>query len=406
MKKNTMLLVLSVAFVATSVCVAGDWNQFRGPDRNGKFTEGGLMTSWPAGGPKILWSWQGLGKGYASMSVVDGIIYTTGVEGKTCYIYAFNLEGKPVWKESCGPGWTGSWEGSRTTPTIDSGKLYAMSGNGMMICLNAKTGKRVWEVDTAKKFGAKNIRWGISESVLIDGSKVICTPGGADATVVALDKTTGTTIWTSKGLSEKSAYCCPMIIEEGGNRFVLTMVEKSVVCLDVETGKLIWQIPYPTKYDIAAVTPVYAGGVLYTTTSYGYGGTGFAMSDNFTKWQKKWIDKTLDCHHGGVINIGNDIFGSNGREWVCLDIVTGKVKYTEKLVGKGCVIYVDGLFYCYGERDGTLALVKADNNGFKEISSFKIELGTDKHWAHPVVSDGVLYVRHGDTIMAYDIKAK
>ncbi len=190
-----------------------------------------------------------------------------------------------------------------------------------------------------------------------------------------------------------------------GNRLLITMVEKSVVCLDIETGKLIWQIPYPTKYDISAVSPVYKNGMLYTTTSYGYGGVGFAMSDNCTKWKKKWTDKTLDCHHGSVINIGNDIYGSSGREWVCLDIVSGKVKYTERLVGKGSVIYVDGLFYCYGEK-GMLALVKAGANGFEEISSFKIELGNDKHWAHPVVSDGVLYMRHGDTIMAFDIKAK
>ena len=405
MKKRMMMFAICVAMLSASFCVAGEWPQFRGPDRSGKAVEGGLLKSWPAGGPKMLWSWQGLGKGFSSMSVADGLIYTTGVEGKTCYVYAFDLNGKPVWKESCGPGWTGMYPGSRTIPTIDEGRLYVMNGTGMMVCFSAKTGERIWAVDTAKKFGGKNTRWGIAESVLIDGGKVICTPGGANTTVVALDKTTGTTIWTSKGLSEKSAYCSPILVEEGGNRLLITMVEKSVVCLDIETGKLIWQIPYPTKYDISAVSPVYKNGMLYTTTSYGYGGVGFAMSDNCTKWKKKWTDKTLDCHHGSVINIGNDIYGSSGREWVCLDIVSGKVKYTERLVGKGSVIYVDGLFYCYGEK-GMLALVKAGANGFEEISSFKIELGNDKHWAHPVVSDGVLYMRHGDTIMAFDIKAK
>lgn len=405
MKNRTVLTALFVCLLGVSVCFGADWPQFRGPDRSGKATEGILMKSWPEGGPKLLWSQEGLGKGFASVSVTNGMVYTTGVEDKTCYIYAFDVKGKPVWKKSLGDGWTGSYPGSRTIPTIDGDRLYAMSGQGRIGCYNAATGKNIWSVDTVNEFGAKNIRWGIAESVLIDGKKVICTPGGSDATVVALDKMSGKTIWTSKGLSEKSAYCSPILVEEGSNRFVITMVEKSIVCLDIETGKLIWQIPHETKYDISAVSPIYHNGMLYVTNAYGRGGVMYQLSNNATKWEKKWEDKTLECHHGGVILVDGNVYGSNSRGWVCLDLATGKVNYTEKVVGKGSAIYVDGLFYLYGE-NGELALVKATASAFETISSFQITLGDDKHWAHPAISNGVLYMRHGNTLMAFDIMAK
>ncbi len=405
MKNRTVLIALFVCLLGVSACFGADWPQFRGPDRNGKATEGILMKSWPEGGPKLLWSQDGLGKGFASMSIANGMVYTTGVEKKTCYIYAFDVKGKPVWKKSLGKGWTGSYPGSRTIPTIDGDRLYVMSGQGRIGCYNARTGKNIWSVDTEKEFGAKNIRWGIAESVLIDGKKVICTPGGKNATVVALDKMSGRTIWTSKGLSEKSAYCSPILIEEGPSRFVITLVEKSIVCIDIETGKLIWQIPHETKYDISAVSPIYHNGMLYVTNSYGRGGVMYQLTNNATKWEKKWEDKTLECHHGGVILIDGNVYGSNSRSWVCLDLATGKINYTDKVVGKGSGIYVDGLFYMYGE-NGQLVLVKATDSGFNTISSFKITLGDDKHWAHPAISNGVLYMRHGNTLMAFDIKAK
>jgi len=400
-----IVLLVLVAF-GGSVCVAGDWPQFRGPDRSGKSTETGLLTEWPAGGPKLLWSYDGLGKGYASVSVANEVIYTTGVEDKKGYVYALSLKGKEIWKANYGPGWTGQHAGSRTTPTIDGDKLYLMSGHGKIVCYPAAGGDEIWSVDTAKEFGGKNIRWGISESVLIDGDKVICTPGGPDASVVALDKNTGKTIWTSKGVSDKSGYCCPILLELGANRLVITMLSNSIVCLDIETGKVHWQVAHTGKYEISAVSPVYHDGILFTTNAYRKGSVGYALSADGAKCEKKYEEKVLECHHGGVMLIDGNVYGSNSRGWVCLDIATGKVNYQDKLVGKGSGIYVDGLFYLYGEGGGDFALVKATPAGFKTISSFKITLGNDKHWPHPVVSNGVLYVRHGSTLMAYDVKAK
>lgn len=404
MRKQAIFLALTI-ITAAATALAADWPQFRGPNRSGVAAEGGLITAWPAEGPKMLWSYKGLGAGFASVSVVDGLIYTTGVEDKSEYVYAFDLNGQLKWKKDCGPGWTGQYPGSRTTPTIDGDRLYVMSGHGRITCFQARTGQQIWQVDTFAVHGGRNITWGIAESVLIDGRKVICTPGGPDASVVALDKTTGETIWTSKGLSDKSAYCSPILAEIGPNRLLITMLAKSIVCLDIETGKLHWQVPHKVNYDISAVSPVYTNGILYVANNYRRGSIGFALTENGTKCEKKWADKTLDCHHGGVMLVNGLIYGASSSEWVCQDPMTGEVKYTQRLVGKGSGIHVDGLFYLYGEK-GDFALVKATPNGFETISSFKITLGTKEHWAHPVVSNGVLYVRHGDTLMAFDIKAK
>lgn len=390
-----------------------DWPQFRGPNRDGKSPETGLLKKWPEGGPEMLWSVDGLGGGFSSVAVVDGMIYTTGLAAdKQGMVSAFDLDGNLRWKKSYGPDWRGSHAGARTTPTVDGDRFYVMSGYGNLVCFDAKTGDIKWQVDTLKKFKGKNIQWGISESVLVDGKKVICTPGGEDATVVALDKMTGETIWTSKGLSEASAYCCPVIFDVGGNRVLITMVAKSIVALDPETGKLHWRIPHETSYDISAVTPVYDSGHLYVTNGYGKGGMMLDLSEGGTKYTQKWTDKNLDCHHGGVILIDGDIHGSNHKgqgankgSWICLELATGKMKCFDKLVGKGNGIYVDGMLYCYGE-NGKVGLVRIKPDGYEMVSSFDVTLGKDEHWAHPAISNGTLYIRHGDVLMAYDVKAR
>jgi outer membrane protein assembly factor BamB len=283
-----------------------------------------------------------------------------------------------------------------------------MSGHGRLACYDAKSGERKWYIDTLEKFEGKNIGWGISESVLIDGKQLICTPGGKDASVVAVDKMTGETIWTSKGLSESSAYCCAVIHQMGKNRVLITMLAQSIVALCPDTGKVYWQIPHKVSHNIQAVIPVYSEGMLYVTNGYGKGGKMFELADDGTTHKLKWTDKNLDCHHGGVILLDGDIHGSNDdgdgkKGWIRLDWETGKVKIIEKLVGKGSVIYADGLLYCYGEK-GRLGLVKVTDTGYELVSSFEITKGKEEHWAHPAISNKVLYIRHGDVLMAFDIK--
>ena len=398
------------------VCYTDAWPQFRGPNRDGKSAETGLLKKWPEGGPKLLWSVEGLGIGFSSVAVANGFIYTTAMLDGEGFLFAYDLNGKLQWKVSYGPEWRRSHRGTRTTPTLDDNRVYVFSGLGLLTCFDAKTSEKIWDVDTLEKFQGKNIIWGMTGSPLIDGRKIYCTPGGKNGTVVALDKITGWAIWATTGLSESSAYCSPILIERGGNRLLITMIQKSIICVSPDDGKLIWRVPYETSYDTGIITPVYKDGCIFVTSvverKFTNGAVMFELTADGTAVTKKWDDQTLDCHHGGVVLIDGYLYGSNFKgiakgDWVCLEWDTGKVMYeTEWNGNKGPIIYADGLLYCYDENTGDVALVKPSPKGFEIISSFRITLGSGKHWAHPAISDGRLYIRHGDVLMAYDIRRK
>ncbi len=406
------LCLIGLSFYSTAE--AADWPQWRGPNRDGKSSETGLLKKWPEGGPKLLWSIDGLGTGFSTVSVADGLLYTTGMVGREGILFAYDLQGNLKWKKSYGAEWRGSSPGVRTTPTVDQDRVYVMSGHGRVVCFDAKTGEEKWAVDTLKRFDGKNIRWGISESVLVDRNNLICTPGGKDATIVALDKMTGETVWTSKGLSEKSCYSSLILVERGGNHLVVNITENSVVGVDADTGKVLWVDKFEEYQEkpknINPVTPVYYNGCIYATSGYDDGGAMLELSLDGSKVSRKWVDTTLDCHHGGVVIVDGYIYGANWKSnrdgnWVCLDWDSGKVMYEEEWICKGSITYADGMLYCYEEKEGTVALVKASPKGFDIVSSFEVSKGTGKHWAHPVVCDGRLYIRHGDALMVYDIKA-
>ena len=413
-KKSVTTLLLTLLLIC-SPCFGDEWPQFRGPYRDGKSAETGLLKEWPQDGPRLLWSVEGLGIGFSSVAVADGFVYTTGMLDGEGFLFAYDLAGNLKWKESYGPEWTGSYRGTRTTPTVDVGKVYMFSGTGVMACFNARTGEKIWQVDTLKEFEGKNITWGMSCSPLIDGDKVYCTPGGKKGTIVALDKISGKTIWATTGLSEPSAYCSPILIERGGRRLLITMIQKSVICVSADNGRLIWRKPYPAPSDTGTITPVYHDGCLYVTSVVNRGvtsaGTMFQLSADGTSVKQKWNDQTLDCQHGAVVLLDGYLYGSNWYDnvkgdWVCLEWDTGEVVYKTAWNGsKGSIIYTDKMFYCYDE-DGNVGLVKASPKGFDVVSTFAITQGSGKHWAHPAISDGRLYIRHGEALMAYDIMAK
>ena len=388
-----------------------DWSQWKGPNRDGISHEKGLLKKWPKEGPKLLWSANDLGEGFSTVSVANGIIYTTGMINKEGFLFAFDLHGKFKWKKPYGPEWAKSHPGTRCTPTIDGDRVYVFSGRAGLYCFDAKTGENKWSMDTLEKFGGKLLRWGMAESVLIDGNKVICTPGGENASVVALNKMTGETIWTTKGLSEKSAFCSPILVERGSKRLIVTMLSKSVVGIDIETGEPLWNRPIK-EYSRRGrgsnpVTPVYLDGGIYTTSGYGKGSVMIELSSDGSSITTKWTNRILDVHHGGVVVVDGFIYGSKHKgNWVCLDWKSGKVKYETDQKGKGSIITAEGMLYCYDEKKGTVRLVKATPEKYEIISSFTVTKGTKEHWAHPVILDGTLYIRHGDTLMAYDIKAK
>ncbi len=413
--KSIIVLFLSI-LLAGGICYGDDWPQFRGPNRDGKSAETGLLKKWPEEGPELLWSVGGLGIGFSSVAVAGGFVYTTGMIDGEGFLFTYDIAGNLKWKESYGPEWTGSYKGTRTTPTADGERVYVFSGTGIMVCFNARTGEKLWQVDTLTKFDGKNIRWGMSGSPLIDGDKVYCTPGGKKGTIVALDKMTGRTIWATTGLDELSVYCSAILIERGANRLLVNLIQKSIVCVAAETGKLIWREPYETPSDTGGVTPVYKDGYLYVTSAvereFKRGGVMLELSADGTSVTEKWNDQTLDSGHGGVVLVDGYLYGSTfdgipKGDWICLDWDSGKVMYDNKWNGnKGSIIYADGMLYCYDENTGDVALVKPSPKRFEIVSSFRVTEGSGKHWAHPAMSDGRLYIRHGDALMAYDIKNK
>ncbi|MCI0515398.1 PQQ-binding-like beta-propeller repeat protein [candidate division KSB1 bacterium] len=407
-----VLFVLMLTLLFSGNIEAADWPQWRGINRDGKSPETGLLKKWPEGGPRLLWKLENPGGGYSSVSIAKGTIYLTSIEEKQGYLTAIDLKGNIKWKKNYGPAWTKSFPESRTAPTIDGNRIYLISGLGKVVCLDAATGAEIWAVDAFQKFKGEYHSWGIAESPLIVDNKVIATPGGKEATLVALDKVTGEIIWKTTSLNEMSSYCSPLLVERGGKKIIVTQLEKSFVGVDASDGKVLWTDPFDSYQDdpkaINPITPVYADGKIYITSGYDDGGALYELSADGTKITRKWIDTTLDTHHGGVVLVDGYLYGSNWLSnrkgnWVCLEWTTGKVIYDQEWHNKGPIIYADGMLYCYDEKDGNFGLVKANHQKFEVIRSFQVPFGSGPHWGHPVISDKRLYIRHGDALMVYDI---
>ncbi len=434
MRLARVFVAATLVFVVCGMASGADWAQWHGPNLDAKSAETGLLKEWPGGGPKLIWSVKGIGSGYSQAVVSDGTIYITGMVGGKGICSAFDLAGELKWKASYGSdkgGWDRRFPGARTTPTVHDGVLYLLSATEELTCLKVKDGSLVWQVDLKKRFGARLQRWGNAESVLIDGERVICTPGGPEVMVAALDRKTGTTVWTMKGPKvvkvaapprprrgrrgrgrgrglPMSAYCSPMLVTRGETRLLATMASHHIVGIEADTGKLLWKRAYRNKYGNHPITPVYSDGMFYFTSGYGLGGVGLELSADGKEITEKWTEKRPDPTHGGVILLDGYLYASaksrNGR-WYCVELKTGKVMWKAKIVNNGTAVYADGLFYCYGDK-GAFALVDMSPKGQKVISRFKITMGAKEHWAHPSISDGRLYARHGDVLMAYDIKKK
>ncbi len=399
------------AFVMVVVAAFGlradDWPQWRGPQRDGISREKNLLSEWPEGGPRKLWSVEGLGQGFSTVSVIGNRIYTTGVIDKVGKLIAIQDDGKLLGKSSYGSDSVdgGGYPGSRSTPTIQDGRVFLMSGTGILTCFDEKSGQQQWQVDTFKEFGGRQLRWNVAESVLVDGKRVICTPGGPEALVVALDVATGKPVWTTKGLDCKSAYCSPILVEHNGHRVILTMVEFGAVGIDADTGKLLWKSAHKNKYAVHAATPVYADGRVIFSSGYGQGTEMLTIAADAKSVNSAWEQKVLDNHHGSIVLLGGNLYGTNDRGLVCLDTTTGKERWIEGKAGKGSITVAEGMIYAYSEK-GQLSLIKPGPTGATLKGSFKVTEGSDQHWAHPVVANGRLYIRHGNVLMAYDVSKK
>ena len=401
------LSTLVILMLLCKISTAQETAQWRGENRDGNYNETGLMTVWPDGGPSLLWHFDELGDGHASAAVVSDRVYTAGTLNGIGYIFSLSWDGKLLWKIPYGEEWTESWPGVRSTPLIYDGKIYMLSGYGKLVCMKADNGEKVWVVDVMKDFHGRNIKWGITENLLIEGNKLFCTVGGVDTNIVALDRNTGKLIWVSKGNWELSAYCSPMIINLQTRKVFVTMTDNSIIGLDAETGKLLWRHEQTNRWSVHANTPIYRDGYLFCASGYGKGGVMLKIAADGTAKQEIWRNASMDPKFGGFVVLNGKIYGSDdsNKAWWCLDWKTGKELYSEKITNKGNIIVAGGMLYCYGE-NGEIVLAELLPEGFKKISSFKVPFGTNQHWAHLVVAKGRLYVRHGNSMMVFDIKKK
>jgi outer membrane protein assembly factor BamB len=391
-----------------------NWCHWRGPDRDGISKEKGLLKKWPEKGPEMIWSYEGLGKGYASVSVCDGVVYVPGTIDETGYMHAFDTSGKLLWKKPYAEEWVRSFPGSRSTPAVNDGNVYVITGHGVVVCLSVSDGGKLWSEDIKSKYNGKSKSWGYASSPLIYKNMIIFSPGGPKAGIVALNKDDGSVIWESKSTGEGDAYCPPLVFEHAGRKILVTMMEESVWFVNPDTGELIYRDKF-TEYqkkpkDINPNTPIYNNGYVFTSSGYDAGCAMYEISDDGSKISRKWTDEVLDTHHGGNILINGRIYGSNWKgnnngDWICMNWDNGEILSTKHWHNKGSVIAADSMLYIYEEKDGNFALAEPTETGFDIVSSFKVTMGSDQHWAHPLICNGILYIRHGDALMAFDISS-
>ena len=408
---------LTALYFATSLLTAsaasGDWPQWRGPDRTDVSKETGLLKSWPEGGPARVWLFEGAGLGYAGPAISGGKLFTMGIrEGSEWLIAVDAASGKELWAAKIGSVLKNNWgDGPRGTPTLDGANVYALGGQGSLICANVADGKVVWQ-KSMKDFGGKTPGWGYTESVLIDGNKVVCTPGGGQGAVIALDKKTGDTLWQSKDFTDGAQYSSVIAANHNGARQLIQLTMQHVVGLNAADGKVLWTVDFPGKTAVIP-TPIFQDGQVYVTAGYGVGCLSFKVgADNAVTGL--YTNKVMKNHHGGAILVDGHVYGhSDGVGWVCQNFKTGEEVWSEKnALGKGAVTYADGMLYCLAENNGTVALVDASPKGWKERSRFKLDPQTTQRnpqgriWTHPVIAGGRLYLRDQELLSCYDVKVK
>jgi len=404
MKLLTIILFFTSLYI--SVFADDHFSQWRGPDRDGKYPDTNLLKEWPKGGPKLLWQVDEIGHGHSSVAVANERVYVSGKIKDEGFLHCFDLNGNLLWKSAYGEEWYKNYPGSRSTPTVVGGDLYLISGKGLVCCFDAISGKLRWTVDMFTIFDAKSIEWGIAESPLVYGDNVICTPGGEQSNIVALNRHTGETLWVSKGNGDPSAYCSPVLVKYNQTQLVVTMTAKSILGIDAEDGKVHWRIPQLQEFNIHADSPLYEDGNIFCISGQdnSSGSVRLRLSEDAKKVTEVWRHSKADNLIGGVILLDGYLYGSRYErdEWFCVDWETGNIQYISEAFGGGSIISADGFLYCYSER-GMLGLIQADSKNFKVISSFKIKSGRGPHWSHPVINKGRLYIRHGESLLVFDI---
>jgi outer membrane protein assembly factor BamB len=405
--KWVVLATVALLFVFAAPVLAqssADWPQWRGPNRDGISKETGLLKEWPAQGPPLVWKAAGAGRGYSSFSIANGRLYTLGLRGDREFVIAFDLaNGKEVWATPHGSAFRNDrGDGPRGTPTIDGDHLYALGGNGDLSCLDARTGKIVWTKNVLREFGASNIGWGISESPLVLGNKVMVNAGGQNASIVALNKDNGAVIWKSQ--SDEAGYSSAIPVQVNGGTQVVFFTAKRALGLDVNDGRLLWEYGKPANNVANVATPIARGNRVFISSDYGTGG-GLVEIKADGRAQEVYFTKDMRNHHSSSVLVGDYLYGFSSSVLTAMKFDTGEIAWRDRSVGKGSLVYADGNLYCYSE-NGVVGLVEATPTGYHEKGRFRIQQGELPTWTHPVVAGGRLYLRDQDTIYAFDVKQK
>ncbi|HUQ72948.1 MAG TPA: PQQ-binding-like beta-propeller repeat protein [Planctomycetaceae bacterium] len=409
--KVWLSLCVGLALAAGTVA-AGDWPQWRGADRKDIQTETGLMQSWPEGGPQRVWLNTDVGLGYSGVAVVGDTLYTMGARGEDEFLIAVNVaDGTERWATKMGGRLGNDWgDGPRGTPAVDGDRVYGLSGIGVLACLQTADGKLLWE-KSLSDFGGRRPNWGYCESVTIDGQQVLCTPGGKQGAVLALDKVTGSTLWQSQNFTDGAHYSSIVPIDFAGKHQLIQLTKDTLVGLDAATGDVLWKTGWPGQTAVIP-TPIFKDGYVYITSGYGVG-CKLVKLESDLQATEVYFNKEMKNHHGGVILIGDHVYGhSDPAGWMCQDFLSGEKVWVEReVLGKGSVTCADGRLYCLDERDGTVKLVEPSPEGWKEHGQFKLSPQTEQRspsgriWTHPVVANGKLYLRDQEILLCYDVKA-
>jgi outer membrane protein assembly factor BamB len=387
-------------------------SQWRGPNRDGIYPEKNLLKSWPEAGPQLLWTSEEIGIGYSAPVIAGNKLYINGEINQVAHLFAFELNGKLIWKSSNGPeffgeGYSANFPGARSAPTVYNDLVYVCSGIGRIACLDAESGKEKWAVNMVADLGGKLNMFGYSESLMVDDTKVYCYPGGSESNVVALDRFSGKPIWTSKALSDPVSFCSPIIVQLPQRNVLVTLSREYLLGIDTKTGDLLWS----HKEDSVKLegehcnTPVYSNGFITSISGdeNGNGAYQIQLSADGKSIKEVWRNSKVRNSLGGLLKIDDRIYTtSDDKKLKVLDAKTGQI--VETLGGmKGNLIAADNLLFCYTD-NGYVNLISGIGTKLQVVSKFKITKGEKEHFAHPVIANGVLYLRHGNALMAYLIK--
>ena len=409
------LIVTLFLSVSSMNLVYSQLYEWRGPGRTGIYNETGLLKIWPEGGPKLLWEAQGMGDGYSSPTVTDDAVYITGRKDSSDVLIALTPDGKKKWETVYGKAWMTNHTGSRCTPTYYNGNLFLISGSGDIVCIG-KDGKIKWSKNHYKLYDSKPLMFGISESPLVVDNMVIASPGGKKASMVAFNIDNGKVIWEAEPMNQDPQYVNPKLVEFAGKKMIVNVMGKNIFAVNARDGKILWKVDYAgvngapeNAYKNHAITPIFRDGCILIANGYNWVALKLKLSGDGNSVATIWENRNFDPQLGGIVLLGDNIYGNNHMSkpvdsWVCVDWNTGKTLWTSKWYSKGSLISADGMLYLYEEKSGHVALVKPDAAKLDIISEFKITKGDGPFWAHPVISNGKLFIRHGDFLMVYLIK--